>query len=75
MTGMQLTSIFCLVDDFCNKILPEMRRNLISDGSVVYEPELNVYLSQKLFFLKFLTEKSSQKTDVYYIDSIFLGSV
>lgn len=32
MTGMQLTSIFCLVDDFCKKILPEFRKNLIDDG-------------------------------------------
>jgi hypothetical protein len=32
MTGMQLTSIFCFVDDFCKKILPEFRKNLIDGG-------------------------------------------
>ena len=32
MTGMQLTPIFCLVDDFCKNILPEFRKKLISDG-------------------------------------------
>ena len=32
MTGMQLTLIFCFVDDFCNKILPEFRKKLIDDG-------------------------------------------
>ena len=32
MTGMQLTSIFCFVDDFCKTILPEFRKNLIGDG-------------------------------------------
>jgi transposase len=32
MTGMQLTSIFCFIDDFCKQILPELRKNLICDG-------------------------------------------
>ncbi len=32
MTEMQLTSIFCIIDNFCNQILPEFRKNLI--GSV-----------------------------------------
>ena len=32
MTGIQLTSIFYFVDNFCKKILPEFRKNLISDG-------------------------------------------
>jgi hypothetical protein len=32
MTGMQLTPIFCLVDDFCKNILPEFRKKLIGDG-------------------------------------------
>ena len=29
---MQLTAIFCFVDDFCKKILPEFRKNLIDNG-------------------------------------------
>ena len=32
MTGIQLTSIFCFVDDFCKKILPELKKSLIGDG-------------------------------------------
>ena len=32
MTEMQLISIFCFVDEFCKKILPEFRKNLIGDG-------------------------------------------
>ena len=32
MTGMQLTPIFCLVDDFCKNILPEFRKRIIGDG-------------------------------------------
>jgi hypothetical protein len=32
MTGMQLTPIFCLVDDFCQNILSEFRKKLIGDG-------------------------------------------
>lgn len=32
MTGMQLTSIFYFIDDFCKRILPELRKSLISDG-------------------------------------------
>ena len=31
MTGMQLTPIFCLVNDFCKNILPEFRKKLIGD--------------------------------------------
>jgi len=32
MTGMQLTSVFCFIDDFCKKILPELRKILIGNG-------------------------------------------
>lgn len=122
MTGMQLTPIFCLVDDFCKNILPEFRKRLIGDGKklrvrkdCLSESEIitiliwfnlsgfkcfkHFYLScnvdlrnsfpripcyerfvtlqKKSFiwmnlFLRFLTEKTSQKTDIYYIDSTFL---
>lgn len=122
MTGMQLTPIFCLVDDFCKNILPEFRKKLIGDGKklrvrkdCLSESEIitiliwfnlsgfkcfkHFYLScfldlksnfpripcyerfiilqKKSFiwmnlFLRFLTEKTSKKTDVYYIDSTFL---
>jgi hypothetical protein len=121
MTGMQLTSIFCFIDDFCKKILPEFRKSLIDDGGnfrirtdCLSESEIitiliwfnlsgfkcfkHFYLSfhqtLKLFFPRipcykrfvFLQKKSfvlmniltkflansSQKTDVYYIDSTFL---
>jgi hypothetical protein len=122
MTGMQLTPIFCLVDDFCKNILPEFNKRLIGDGQKLrtrkdclseseiitiliwfnpsgfkcfkhfylsYNPVLKsnfpripcyerfVILQKKSFiwmnlFLRFLTEKTSQRTDVYYIDSTFL---
>ena len=108
---MQLTPIFCLVDDFCKNILPEFRKKLIGDGKKLRvrkdclskslsgfkffkhfylssKPDLQshfpkipcyerfVILQKKSFiwmnlFLRFLTEKTSQKTDVYYIDSTF----
>lgn len=32
MTEMQLTSIFCFIDDFCKKFFPEFHRNLIANG-------------------------------------------
>jgi len=122
MTGMQLTPIFCLVDDFCKNILPEFRKKLIGDGKKLrfrkdclseseiitiliwfnlsgfkcfkyfylsckpdllsHFPKIPCYerfviLQKKSFiwmnlFLRFLTEKTSQRTDVYYIDSTFL---
>lgn len=123
MTEMQLTSIFCLIDDFCNQFFYEYRKKLISDGKKnfrfrgdrISEAEimviliwfnlygfkffkqfyLNYHQNLKLFFpripsykrfiflqrrslilmnvlLGYLTEKTSQKTDVYYIDSTFL---
>jgi hypothetical protein len=121
MTGMQLTAIFCFVDDFCKKILPEFRKNLIDNGRKIrvrtdclseaeiitiliwfnlsgfnffkhfylsnnqnlklYFPKIPsykrfVFVQKKTFplmniFLKFLAN-SSEKTDVYYIDSTFL---
>ncbi len=125
MTEMQLTSIFCLIDDFCNQFFYEYRKRLIGGGKRrqkfrfrndrISEAEIitillwfnlsgfkffkHFYLSYnqnlKLFFpkipsykrfiflqkrsllpmnvfLKFLTEKTSKKTNVYYIDSTFL---
>jgi hypothetical protein len=116
MTGMQLTSIFCFVDDFCKKILPEFRKNLIGNGRKLRvrndrlsESEIItiliwfnlsgfkcfkhfylsnqqnlkslfpripcykrfVFLQRKGFvlmniLLRFLTEKTSRKTDVYW---------
>lgn len=121
MTGMQLTLIFCLVDDFCKRIMPEFRRNLIDDGKKIrvrtdclseseiitiliwfnlsgfncfkhfylsnntnlklYFPKIPsykrfVFAQKKTFaliniFLRFVVN-SSEKTDVYYIDSTFL---
>lgn len=32
MTEMQLTSIFCLIDDFCSQFFYEYRKRLIGDG-------------------------------------------
>lgn len=122
MTGIQVTPIFCLVDDFCKNILPEFRKRLIGDGKKIrvrtdclseseiitiliwfnlsgfkcfkhfylscrpdlqrYFPKIPCYerfviLQKKSFiwmslFLRFITEKTSQRTDVYYIDSTFL---
>lgn len=123
MTEMQLTSIFCLIEDFCNQFFYEYRKRLIGNGKKnfrfrndrISEAEimviliwfnlsgtkcfkhfyLNYYQNLKLFFpkipsykrfvflqrsslilmnvlMKYLTEQTSKKTDVYYIDSTFL---
>ncbi len=123
MTEMQLTSIFCITDDFCNQFSKEYRKKFIgnskkkkrfrndclSEAEIItiliwfnlsgfkcfkhfymsYYSSLKPYftrlpsyqrfilLQRKAFihinvFMKFLTNRMSKRTGIYYIDSTFL---
>lgn len=123
MTEVQLISIYCFIDNFCNQFFLEyhsrlignkgrrlrIRKDRISEAEIMTiliwfnlsgmkcfkHFYLSFYQNLKLFFpkipsykrfvflqkkgfvpmnilLQFLTERTSRKTDIYYIDSTFL---